>query len=492
MQQVFPIGGVIMDNQFSFSELSQQLPFTDVLDNIDVGINVYDADGNFLFVNTVMVNWRNIPRQEFLKMNVRDFYSTMDVCVFDLVRQQKQRVCRLQYYTDFQKADGITRTRIVIGTPIFDGQGNIQFVIVMLQDVGEFETLHSHLLEEHQVLREGIRLGNLNHTEIVAKSPEMLQVLASANTVAPLDSTILLYGESGSGKEVLARFIQNHSHRSDRPMITVNCAALPENLIEAELFGYAKGSFTGANREGKMGLAEAADGGTLFLDEINSLPLAFQGKVLRMIEEKSIRRVGANNTTNVDFRLIAATNPDLRTLVQEGSFREDLYYRLNVIPLIIPPLRRRQADIVPMALHFLHEYCLKYGLKKNFSDQALQQLQDYQWPGNVRELRNLVERMVVMTPSSTTDIDNLPSEFLGQTAELSDHSFSPPGRSLTGTGHRSRTKLTRERIVSALEVCQSREEAAAYLGISRRCLQYKIKEFGLSPRTQKNQGNSSQ
>ena len=153
MQQVFPIGGVIMDNQFSFSELSQQLPFTDVLDNIDVGINVYDADGNFLFVNTVMVNWRNIPRQEFLKMNVRDFYSTMDVCVFDLVRQQKQRVCRLQYYTDFQKADGITRTRIVIGTPIFDGQGNIQFVIVMLQDVGEFETLHSHLLEEHQVLQ---------------------------------------------------------------------------------------------------------------------------------------------------------------------------------------------------------------------------------------------------------------------------------------------------------------------------------------------------
>ncbi|MPM29365.1 Regulatory protein LuxO [bioreactor metagenome] len=168
------------------------------------------------------------------------------------------------------------------------------------------------------------------------------------DSVAPLDSTVLLYGESGSGKEVFTRYIHEHSGRKDKPFIAVNCAAFPENLIEAELFGYEKGSFTGANREGKAGLAEAADGGTLFLDEINSLPLSVQGKVLRMIEEKSVQRIGAIRAKKVDFRLIAATNRDLYEMVREGTFREDLYYRLHVIPLTIPPVRSRQDDIMPL------------------------------------------------------------------------------------------------------------------------------------------------
>ncbi len=482
-----------MDNIFSFSELNIQLPFTNVLDNIDVGVIVYNSNGDFVFMNTMMVNWRNIPRQEYLKMNVRDFYSVLDVCVFDLVCQKKSRVCRLQHYKDFQKADGITRTRIVTGNPIFDGQGNIQYVVIMLQDVEEFESLHHTLLEKRQFIAEGSDVGNLSHPEIIAKSPEMLHLLEGARTVAPLDSTILLYGESGSGKEVVAHYIHSHSQRSGSPMITVNCAALPENLIEAELFGYAKGSFTGANRDGKIGLAEAADGGTLFLDEINSLPLAFQGKVLRMIEEKSIRRIGSNSTTKVDFRLVAATNRDLWPMVQAGTFREDLYYRLNVIPLIIPSLRERQSDIIPLSLHFLHDYCLKYGLKKTFSEQALYQLQNYQWPGNVRELRNAIERMVVMTPSSTTVIDSLPDEFLTAHTDLSGpeptHNcamFRKPEATIPETKHPAKGKLTKDQVAAALAVCKSRNEAAQHLGISRRLLQYKIKEFGLSTRCQKN------
>ena len=166
---------------------------------------------------------------------------------------------------------------------------------------------------------------------IIAKSPEMRQLISVLDNIAPLDSTILLYGESGTGKEVLAHYIHDHSKRQGKPMITVNCAAFPENLVEAELFGYEKGSFTGASRDGKIGLAEAANGGTLFLDEINSLPLVVQGKVLRMIEEKSIQRVGSVQSKKVDFRLIVATNRDLGEMVRQGTFRADLYYRLHVI-----------------------------------------------------------------------------------------------------------------------------------------------------------------
>ena len=195
-------------------------------------------------------------------------------------------------------------------------------------------------------------------------------------------------------------------------MITVNCAAFSENLIESELFGYEKGSFTGANKEGKMGLVEAADGGTLFLDEINSLPLSIQGKILRTLEEKSIQRVGSTKTKKVDFRLIAATNRNLTEMVHDGTFREDLYYRLQVIPLTIPPVRERQEDIVPLCLHFLHHFCIKYNLQKNLSEQVLETLKNYDWPGNVREIRNFAERIVVMTPKAVKEINCIPPEIL--------------------------------------------------------------------------------
>ncbi|MEA4940944.1 MAG: sigma 54-interacting transcriptional regulator [Oscillibacter sp.] len=339
-----------MDDVISFSNLCDQLSFVSVLDNIDAGIIIYDAQGNFLFMNTVMVNWRNIPRREYLKMNVHDFESVLDVCVFNLVCQEKRRVSRLQYYRNFQEIGGTTRVRIVTGTPIFDGCGNITYVIMLLQDTEDFESRHRMLLEEHKILAETAVSKHREEEKIniIAKSPEIRQLLSVVDSVAPLDSTVLLYGESGSGKEVFTRYIHEHSGRKDKPFIAVNCAAFPENLIEAELFGYEKGSFTGANREGKAGLAEAADGGTLFLDEINSLPLSVQGKVLRMIEEKSVQRIGAIRAKKVDFRLIAATNRDLYEMVREGTFREDLYYRLHVIPLTIPPVRSRQDDIMPL------------------------------------------------------------------------------------------------------------------------------------------------
>ena len=245
-------------------------------------------------------------------------------------------------------------------------------------------------------------------------------------------------------------------------------------MIEAELFGYEKGSFTGANKEGKQGLVAAADGGTLFLDEINSLPLGVQGKVLRMIEEKSVQRVGAVQSQKIDFRLVAATNQDLAAMVREGTFRADLYYRLHVVPLMIPPVRNRKEDIVPLCLSFLEYFCKKYNLKKSFSPQVLEEVLHYHWPGNVREIRNFVERMVVMTPYNTTEIASIPTGMLaGEATEFE----------VQKTEKRSSGKLTKESILAALAACHNhRAKTAEYLGISRRQLQYKIREYHISSR----------
>lgn len=469
-----------MQESFSFGSLFEQLSLTEVLDNIDAGIAIYDSVGNFIFMNTMMVNWRNIPRREYLKMNVHDFTKVIDVCVFDLVCRYKRRVSRLQYYQDFQKVDGATRVRIVTGTPIFDGHGNIEYVVMLMQDVQDFEDLHHTLWEQNKILNDTtLKPKTTEKTCIVAKSPEFQQLLSVADSVAPLDSTVLLYGESGSGKEVIAHYIHEHSKRKDKPLIAVNCAAFPENLIEAELFGYEKGSFTGANREGKTGLVEAADGGTLFLDEINSLPMGIQGKVLRMIEEKSIQRIGAIKSKKVDFRLIAATNGNLAEMVHNGTFREDLYYRIHVIPLTIPPVRNRKEDIVPLCLHFLHYFCQKYNLQKSFSDEVLEEVCQYQWPGNVREIRNFVERMVVMTPCATREISSIPHGILRAEPTtptmIQSEKKIKPKKKMGGP--------SKEKVLEALTACQNRrEKAAEYLGISRRYLQYKIREYEIPSR----------
>ena len=487
------------------SELHNLLPFAEILDNIDVGIALFDPQGNYLFVNTNLINWRNIPRAEFLRRNVHDFLKIMDVCVFDLVMEKKQRVTRLQMYRGFHNMDSSTRMRIVTGTPIFDAFGNIQYVISLMQDVQTFEDVYQALLKEHKIINYGRKGPTIREKpNIVANSPAFRQLLSVAENVAALDSTVLLYGESGSGKEVLAHYIYDHSDRSEKPLITVNCAAFPENLIEAELFGYEKGSFTGASKDGKMGLVEAADEGTLFLDEINSLPINVQGKLLRTLAEKSIQRIGSTKTKKVDFRLIAATNRNLQKLVEQGKFREDLYYRIQVIPLTIPPVRNRKEDIIPLCLHFLHYFGQKYNLQKEFSDSVLETLQHYSWPGNVRELRNFVERMVVMTPRATKMISQIPDGFLdidsdndvepavSTSAIFPDVPIHPAAFSSAipavpfssaDTAPRTSGTPSREQILAALKVCSGhRAKTAKYLGISRRSLQYKIKEYHISSR----------
>ena len=458
------------------------IPYVDILDNLNIGIAVFDCSGNYLFVNTNLINWRNVPRSQFLKMNVHDFLSVLDVCVFDLVMEQKQRVSRIQCYKDVQKIDNTEKKRLTTGTPIFNESGDIQYVITMMQDIDGFEKRCQTLMRENKVVvYDQKKVRQADPVRLIARSPVFCQLLEVAKNVAPLDSTVLLYGESGSGKEVLADYIYRNSRRESRPMIPVNCAAFPENLIEAELFGYEKGAFTGANREGKTGLVEAADGGTLFLDEINSLPLAIQGKLLRTLEDKSIQRIGSTKVKKVDFRLIAAANSSLQEMVEKGQFREDLYYRLQVIPLTIPPIRERREDIVPMCLYFLDYFCTKYNIQKKLSDHVLEELMRYDWPGNVREIRNFAERVVVMTPQSVREINSISPGLLFSGRETRQKETRTDREQPQELGT-SQTE-EKEKIVRALEVCNNRrEKTAEYLGISTRQLQYKIKKYHLSPR----------
>ena len=260
-----------------------------------------------------------------------------------------------------------------------------------------------HLMSEVKEMKEQVQGKDV----ILGESPKIKEVLTIIERVAPTEARVLIIGENGSGKELVARAIHRMSRRQDRQLVEVNCAAIPNELIESELFGHEKGAFTGATNQ-RIGKFELADGGTLFLDEIGDMSLNAQAKVLRAIEEGKVERVGGNKQIAVDVRLIAATNKNLADMIKQGAFREDLYHRLNVIPIVVPPLRDRGDDIALLVNSFAEEICRRYGMaRKKFSDEALTKLKSMGWSGNVRELRNTVERLVIMTPSTTIEADQI-------------------------------------------------------------------------------------
>lgn len=247
-------------------------------------------------------------------------------------------------------------------------------------------------------------------TGIVANSPKMQQVFDLAQRVGRFDSTVLITGESGSGKEVVAESIVRASDREEKPFIKVNCGAIPENLLESEFFGYEKGAFTGADPKGKAGLFEMANGGTIFLDEIGELPLNLQVKILRVLQQKELVRIGGAETISLDVRVISATNKNVEQMVSEGTFRKDLFYRLNVVSIIIPPLRERTDDILPLLTVFLDRFNSKYKLQKKMTPAVLDAFVEYTWPGNVRELENVVESMVVLSPDEMIGVESMPAK----------------------------------------------------------------------------------
>ncbi|MEW8979338.1 MAG: sigma 54-interacting transcriptional regulator [Symbiobacterium sp.] len=288
------------------------------------------------------------------------------------------------------------------------------WVLATARDITELDRLQRQVermaqdRERYHHELAGLRAGQVGRTKVIGSSPAMQRVMDLVRRVAPVDSTILLLGESGVGKGVLAAEIHRLSPRRSRPFVRIDCAALPASLLESELFGYSPGSFTGARREGKPGLIEQAHGGTLFIDEIGDVPLELQVKLLHVIQERRIIRLGAVTPTTVDIRIIAATHRDLESMVAEGRFRADLYYRLNVVPIRIPPLRERPEDIPVLARAFLDKFCARYGVERTLTPEAMARLMAHIWPGNVRELENLVERLVVTLDEREIRPEHLP------------------------------------------------------------------------------------
>jgi PAS domain S-box-containing protein len=336
----------------------------------------------------------------------------------------------------------------------------------------EVEQLKDQLQKENVYLREHVELKE-EFEEIIGDSDEIKYVLFKIQQVAPTDASVLIQGETGTGKELVARAIHNASPRKDRPMVKINCAALPANLIESELFGHEKGAFTGAQTR-KIGRFELADGATLFLDEIGELPLELQVKLLRVLQEGEFERLGSSQTRKVDVRIIAATNRNLKVEVQNGSFREDLWYRLNVFPITVPPLRQRKSDIALLVNFFVDQANRKLGrIVKTISPQTMQTLQNYYWPGNVRELANVVERALINSNGAVLQLaDKLDAEF----PVLAN-----------GNGHdrplSTLEDIERDHILSVLDACEWRIEgssgAADVLGLNSSTLRSRMNKLGI-------------
>jgi DNA-binding NtrC family response regulator len=317
------------------------------------------------------------------------------------------------------------------------------------------------------------KLTNLD-AEIVSTSPEMDRVKKLILKVAKSNSTVLIRGESGTGKELIARSIHNNSPRSSEVFQAVNCAAINENLLESELFGHEKGSFTGAVNE-KKGLFEIADGGTLFLDEIGELDISLQAKILRALQERQIRRVGGTRELNVDVRVVAATNRDLLKMTQEGSFREDLYYRLNVLSIEIPPLRERRSDVNLLIEYFIKKHTRNTNRKISFTSEAKRLLEDYSYPGNVRQLESAIERAILLCENDTITLDDLPPEMTNgsRPASASNDLFKLPPEGVNFED------VERSLIMQAMDRTDNNiTKSAKLLGLTFRTLQYRLEKFG--------------
>jgi DNA-binding NtrC family response regulator len=327
------------------------------------------------------------------------------------------------------------------------------------------------LRDENRKLKE--ELGRrYEFDNIIGRSPQMQEIFASLMRVAPTRATVLLTGESGVGKDLIARAIHFYSPRRDRPLVKINCSALPENLMESELFGYEKGAFTGAAAT-KPGKFEQADTGTVFLDEIGDVPQATQVKLLRVLQEREFERLGSNKTRQLDIRMIAATNQDLRAALEQGTFREDLYYRLNVVALEIPPLRNRKPDIPYLANHFLKKLAPDTGTKvESITPAAMEKLLEYPWPGNVRELENVIERSLVMALGTSLDASDIKLDALRGRPTVSGELTLPEGMSLD--------QYEQELIRQALKRADgNKSQAARLLGLTRNALRYRLTQMGL-------------
>ncbi|MBW2484168.1 MAG: sigma-54-dependent Fis family transcriptional regulator [Deltaproteobacteria bacterium] len=342
---------------------------------------------------------------------------------------------------------------------------NTDDLIIRVSRILEMQTIKARCTSLEENCRE-------IHADLIGDSKEIARIHSLISQVAPTDSTVLILGESGTGKELVASSIHQQSKRANKPFVRLNCAAIPEGLMESELFGHEKGAFTGAHAR-KLGKFEMADGGTMLLDEIGELPMSLQAKLLRVLQESMYERVGGTGTISIDVRILCSTSKNLEQAVENGGFRQDLFYRLNVIPMRLPPLRERRDDIPVLTRHFLHEFSVKRGIAMEISQEAMQCLIDYSYPGNVRELKNIIERASVLAPEPVIKPTDLPADLLEANGrKVTEDSFSLSD---------AVAKAEKQLLVKALSHTNGkRAEAAELLGISRKNLWEKMKQYEIS------------
>lgn len=442
-------------------------------------IFVVDGKGKIIYANasaakSVGSTIDDITGKNCQEMEMEGYYDKS--VALDAIRKKKRVL-------------SVYKTRIGLNVvcsanPILDECGNVTRVVVFSQDEALMREIMNDVEEERKknisiqqtlsYIQEKMACQN-----IVSSSPEMERLFKMLLNVARTDTTVTIYGESGTGKEVLANFVHQNSMRSNKPFIPINCAAIPAELMEAEFFGYEKGSFTGANREGKAGLFEMADHGTIFLDELGEMPLSLQSKLLRVLESGEVKRIGSSKTIKTDVRIIAATNRNLTKMVDEKTFREDLYYRLNVIPVNIPPLRERPEDIEALSEHFLNEFNRKYGRNVEISEDVLNKFKKYSWPGNIRELKNEIERYVVTEGQVSSVLnDNIRHSMTDVNIKFTNSNIS---KNITVKNIPLKEVMDRyeiEYIRHVIDDCEGvMTEAAKRLGIHRSALYKKIDKF---------------
>lgn len=387
--------------------------FRNILNHSYDEIFVINSMGVVVYVNDASVRNYGLNPDEIIGKTIYElqkdgYYYPL---IAPVVLQGKKRAT-------FEQETIVGKKLLVTCTPVLNDQGDVEFVVMNSRDITELKNLKCNLeetkkeVEKYKQEVKALRKKVNRFDRFIVRSKNMRDCIELAQRVAISDTNIMILGETGTGKSALAKYVHEISHRKDGPFQTINCAAIPEQLLESELFGYHSGAFTGAHLKGKAGLVEMANEGTLFLDEIAEIPLRLQPKILEVIQENKFIPVGGTRHKRVNIRIIAATNRDLEQMVKEGTFREDLFYRLNVIELVIPPLRERTEDIVPLAQFFLNKFNNRYNVPHFFSQDTLDVLIRYPWPGNVREIEHLVERLVITVQEMKILPKHLPKKFL--------------------------------------------------------------------------------
>lgn len=452
------------------------LDFREVCENLYDGIHIADGEGRILFVNSAYTRTTGIRPEEVLGRKVADveaegsFYKGS---VTAAVVERRERVDSVATILRLNKEV------LVTGIPVLNEAGEIKLVVTNTRDFPELKDLEKRLLALTEKSKKDseelsyLRMQQAGNKQLLYRSPAMAAVMETIKRIAPTDVTVLITGESGTGKELVAGEIYQNSARRGKPFIKVNCAAIPAELLESELFGYEPGAFTGARKAGKAGMFELADTGIILLDEIGDMPLPLQTKLLRVLQQRELMRIGGIRPIKLDIRVIASTNKNLREEVRLGRFREDLYYRLNVVPVELKPLRERREDISHLAGHFCENFNKKYGKQTQISPEGMELILNYSWPGNIRELENLVERMVVTCSGSSIT--------RSQVFSALDPGGSHLGQEEDGNATLKQrvAAVEREIILQTLEQKGSLRKAAASLGVDHSTLVKKCQRYGL-------------